>query len=95
MATATERVPVLMTPTEKEQVVAKAKQHGVTIGEYMRRAAAGYQAVEDEQALSAMIDEMNKATASAERSIDHALKAIAQSNKRIAKMEVDAKRDAA
>jgi hypothetical protein len=38
-----------------------------------------------------MIDEMNKATESAEKAIDEALAFVADSNKRIAEMEAKAK----
>lgn len=91
MAAATERVPVLMTPAEKKRVVAKAKKIGLTTGEYMRRAAEGYRSANDDKALEAMIEEMNKATRSAEMAIDDALAFVEASNKRIAKMEADAK----
>ncbi len=95
MAAATERVPVLMTPAEKKRVVSKAKKSGLTTGEYMRRAAEGYRPAEDDKALKAMIDEMSKATESAEKAIDDALAFVAKSNKRIAKMEAKVKSEAA
>ena len=87
MATATERVPVLMTPDEKKKVVSKAKQAGVAIGEYIRRAIDGYRPSEDEKALEAMINQMNKATKNAANSIDDTLEFVRESNKRIEKME--------
>lgn len=92
---ATERVPVLMTPAEKARVVAKAKKAGLTTGEYMRRAAEGFRPDDNDEALAAMIDQMNEATANAEKAIDDALTFVAASNKRIAKMEAEAKRGAA
>lgn len=91
MASATERVPVLMTPAEKRRVVSRAKKAGLTTGEYMRRAVDGYHPLDDEK-LEAMIKGMNKATLSAEKSIDSTLDFIAASNKRIAKMELKARR---
>ena len=91
MATATERVAVLMTPTEKKRVVSKANKAGMTTGEYMRRAAEGYRPADDDKALEAMIDEMNKATQNAETAIDDALAFVAASNKRIKAMEAKAK----
>ena len=91
MATATERVPVLMTPDEKNRVVSKAKKFGITIGEYMRRAADGYRPAEDDEALEAMIHEMNKATDNAERAIDDAMDFVKASNQRIKIMESDTK----
>ncbi len=92
---ATERVPVLMTPAEKKRVVAKARKAGLTTGEYMRRAAEGFRPEDDDEVLEAMIDQMNQATASAEKAIDDALAFVATSNQRIAEMEADAKRGAA
>ena len=92
---ATERVPVLMTPAEKRRVVAKARKAGLTTGEYMRRAAEGFRPEDDDKALEAMIDQMNQATASAEKAIDDALAFVAASNQRIAEIEARAKRGAA
>lgn len=92
---ATERVPVLMTPAEKKRVVAKAKKAGLTTGEYMRRAAEGFRPDDDDKALEAMIEQMNQATASAEKAIDEALAFVAASNRRIAGMEAEAKGGAA
>ncbi len=91
MAAATERVPVLMTPAEKKRVVSKANKAGLTTGEYMRRAAEGYRPADDDKALEAMINEMNKATRNAETAIDDALAFVAASNKGIAAMELKAK----
>jgi len=80
---ATERVPVLMTPTEKKQTTSKAKRMGLTVGEFMRRAAHEYVPHEDEAALSAMIDQMNISTERAEKAIDDTLLFIRQSNERM------------
>ncbi len=91
MAAATERVPVLMTPAEKKRVVSKAKMAGLTTGEYMRRAAEENRPADDDKALEAMINEMNKATESAEKAIGNVLMFVADSNKRIAEMEAKAK----
>jgi len=91
MAAATERVPVLMTPAEKRRVVSKARKAGLTIGEYMRRAAEKYRPDEDDTALAAMIDEMNKATENAEKAIDDTLAFVAASNQRVATLEADAR----
>lgn len=87
MATATARIPVLVTDAEKARIVKKAKAAGLSTGEYMRRAAASFRASEDDKALEAMIDQMLKATVRADRAIEDALKFVAESNKRIAAME--------
>ena len=59
----------------------------MAIGEYIRRAIDGYRPSEDEKALEAMINQMNKATKNAENSIDDTLEFVRESNKRIEKME--------
>ena len=53
----------------------------------MRQAAKNYQSVTDDNDMLRMIDEMNKATDRAETAIDNTLAFIAESNKRIKKME--------
>ena len=89
---ATERVPVLMTPVEKKRVVAKAKKAGLKTSEFMRLAASNYQPDDAEDALIAMIEQMNATTANTSRAIDKALASVAASNRRIAKMEAKARR---
>ncbi len=87
MATATERVPVLMTPDEKNRIVAKAKKAGMKTSQFMRLAAERYQPSEDEEALAAMIEQMSRLTDNAARAIDEALDFVEASNRRIAAME--------
>lgn len=89
---ASERVPVLMSPAEKKILVSKAKKAGMKTSEFMRLAAHNYVPGEDEKAIVSMIDEMNKATANASKSIDRALFFVAQSNERIEKMETEARK---
>lgn len=88
---ATERVPVLMTTAEKKRVVSRAKRAGLTTGEFMRRAAEGYQTNEDVSALEAMIEQMNIATENASQAVDDTILFVTESNKRIKKMEAKAK----
>ena len=92
---ATERVPVLMTVAEKKRIVARAKKVGLTTAEFMCRAAEGYSPAKDEAALVVMIEEMNRVTANTEKAIDAVLKFVADSNKRIARLEAKAKRKVA
>ena len=87
MATATARVPVLMTEAEKAQIVKRAKKFGMSTGEYMRRAAESFQPCKDDKMLEAMIDQMLKATVRAEHAIEETLSFVAESNKRIAIIE--------
>lgn len=87
MATATERIPVLVTTTEKGQIANMAKSAGLSMGEFLRRAAAAYRPSEEDKVLEGMIDQMNKTTAQASAAIDEALTFVEASNKRIAAME--------
>lgn len=85
--TATERVSVLMTPDQKMRLVSEAREAGITVSEYIRRAVNAFHDFSDDLILSSMIDEMNNATNRAEKSIDETLKYVAESNLRIAQME--------
>jgi len=87
MTTATARVPVLMTAKEKAQIAKKAKEAGLSMGEYLRRAAQSYRPSEDDKALEAMIDQMLKATERTDQAIDEALAFVDASNRRIDTME--------
>ena len=87
MATATERIPVLVTAAEKGQIAKMAKAAGLSMGEFLRRAAASFRPSEDDKMLEGMIDQMNKTTAHANAAIDEALAFVEASNKRIAEME--------
>ena len=93
MTTATERIPVLVTPAEKKQIARKAKTAGLSMGEFLRRAAASFHPSEDDQVLEGMIGQMVKTTARASAAIDEALAFVEASNKRIKSLE--AKRKAA
>lgn len=87
MATATERIPVLVTAAEKGQIAKMAKAAGLSMGEFLRRAAASFRPSEDDKMLEGMIDQMNKTTTHANAAIDKALAFVEASNKRIAEME--------
>lgn len=88
MPTASERIPVLVTSAEKAQIAQWAKAAGLSMGEFLRRAAASFSpATEEDKILEGMIDQMNKTTAKASAAIDEALAFVDASNKRIAAME--------
>ncbi|HIO97750.1 MAG TPA: hypothetical protein EYG71_07475 [Leucothrix sp.] len=87
MATASERVPVLMTTEEKLFIKSRAKEEGITTSEYMRQAAKNYQSVSNDSDVLEMIGQMNKATQKAENAIDDTLTFVVESNKRIKAME--------
>ena len=94
MATASERIPVLVTPAEKKKISTQAKTAGLSMGEFLRRAAVSFRPSEDDRMLDAMIGQMVKATARASTAIDDALAFVAASNKRIRALEAKKKRAA-
>lgn len=87
MATATERIPVLVSREEKSAIAQKAKGASVSMGEFLRRAAAAYSPTDDEAVLEGMITQMLKTTGQAEQAIDKALAFVKASNQRIAALE--------
>jgi len=88
MAAATERIPVLVTRSEKARIAAKAKKARMSMGEYLRRAAAAFDpSSEDERILEGMIEQVLKTTAVANAAIDDALAHVEKSNARIAALE--------
>jgi ribosomal protein L13 len=91
MATATERIPVLVTTAEKKEIAKMAKDAGLSMGEYMRRVAAAFHASEDERVLEGMIDQMVRTTEQANQAIDKALTFVEASNRRIADLEAKRK----
>jgi mobilization protein NikA len=87
MATATERIPVLVSAQEKAIIAKLAKDAHLSMGEFLRRAAASFRPAEDDKMLEGMIDQMAKTTAQASAAIDDALAFVEASNQRIAVME--------
>jgi len=86
-----QRISVLVTASEKRQIQKRAKEAGLSIGEFMRQAAKAYLPSEEEQAMSIMLDHMVIATNRAEKAIDDTIKYIVASNKRIEKLEAEHK----
>lgn len=87
MTTATQRIPVLVTTREKSQIAKLAKDAGLSMGEFLRRAAASFSPSQDDAAIAGMIGQMLKTTKVANQALDDALAYVEQSNKRIAAME--------
>lgn len=92
MATATQRVPVLMTSAEKKRISVQARKAGVSVGEFLRRAAAAFSPEDNEESLAGLLAEVEKSTATASAAIDAALAHVDASNQRIALMEAKAQR---
>lgn len=88
MATATERIPVLVTAQEKAMIAKMAQEAHLSMGEFLRRAASSFRPGEDEAMLAGAIEQMVKTTVQASAAIDDALAFVAASNERIASMEV-------
>jgi mobilization protein NikA len=91
VAAATERIPVLVTAKEKTQIARMARAAGMSMGEFLRRAAASFRPSEDDKVLEAMIEQMAKSTARASAAIDEALAFVDASNKRISVLEARSK----
>lgn len=85
--TAKQRITILVTAREKVEISTRARAAGVSVCEFIRRAAMSYSPKSDIYALGAMVSEMNKATEAAVRAIDDTLTFVAESNDRIAKLE--------
>lgn len=90
MSTATERIPVLVTKHQKQELTSKAKAAGLSTGEFLRRAGENYSALEDQDLLEGLLDQVVKITAKTEQAIDDALAFVAASELRLS--ELDAKR---
>lgn len=91
MATATQRIHVLVTRQEKAFIANAAKAAGVSVGEFLRRAAASFNPTENEALLEGLIDQMVKTTAQASAAVDEALTFVEASNRRIAELEAGRK----
>jgi hypothetical protein len=74
---ATERVAVLMTPTEKAAYADRASSLGLSLGQFFREAGASYvnrsSQRDEEEALEAALKQLELSTRHAEQTIDEAL----------------------
>jgi len=55
MATATDRISVLVTETQKARIVKMAKAAGLTMGEFLRRAAESHTPSDDDDLLKGLL----------------------------------------
>ena len=88
---ATDRLPVLLSPKQKQRIAHRAKRANLTMGEFLRRAAEAYRPDEDEAGLERLIDLAKTSAMQASQAIDVALAAVAASERRIKRMEARAK----
>jgi hypothetical protein len=84
---ATERIPLLVTPTQKALFAKKARASKLTVNEFVRRAAEVYDPSADDAALLRLVAQVKQTTQEAAAALDAALKSCADSNRRIANME--------
>ena len=74
---ATERVAVLMTPTEKAAYADRASSLGLSLGQFFREAGASYvnrsSQRDEEEALEAALKQLELSTRHAEQTLDEAL----------------------
>ena len=90
---ATERIPVLVTPEQKARIAARAKAAKLPVGEFMRRAAESYSPDdEDEATLNGLLLQVTRTTERASKALESALRAVAASQRRIAALEAAASR---
>ncbi|CAG7855992.1 hypothetical protein MCAMS1_00321 [biofilm metagenome] len=95
MTTATERIPVLVSKVQKQQLTAKAKAAGISTGEFLRRAGESYSASEDQDLLEGLLEQVVKITANTGQAIDDALEYVTASEQRLAKLDAKTTRKAA
>ena len=73
---ATERVAVLMTPTEKAAYADRASSLGLSLGQFFREAGASYvnqSPQREEEAVEAALKQLEWSTRRAEQTLDQAL----------------------
>jgi hypothetical protein len=87
---ATARVTLLMTPTEKGALLVKAAHEGLSVSEYLRRKAFG-----QEPDLDALVCAAHASNERALRVVDHALANIATRKRNAAKREAQVRAKAA
>jgi hypothetical protein len=78
MAAATERVVVLMTPTEKRALERKAKATRLSAGELVRRSVEAFDPRFTDQAVLAMLDSFTASHETTLRALDNAERELAE-----------------
>lgn len=89
MGTATERIPILVTKSDKARFSRKAKTHGLSLSEFARAAMDRFDPSTDADAaaLEELLEQLRNGTAEASRSLDDALRFCAESESRLAKLD--------
>jgi len=88
MATATDRIPILVTKADKAKFTKKAKTIGLSISEFARTAMDRFDPADEDEtrALDALLKQVQRGTAQAGKSLDEALAFCAASNSRLSKL---------
>ena len=89
MASASERLVVQLTAKEKREIRRRARDAGLNVSEFVRRAATG--AADMDAELLGLLDRAERAAKEGIAMIDDALTFVKASNVRIARMEAEAK----
>lgn len=86
---ATERIPILVTKSDKAKFVRKAKTHGLSLSEFARAAMDRFDPSTDveAEALEQVLKQLRAGTAEAEQSLEDALQYCAESEARLAKLD--------
>jgi hypothetical protein len=89
MAVASERLVVQLTAKEKRDIRRRARDAGLNVSEFVRRAAAG--TLDESNELDELLERTRVAAEESIATIDEALDFVNASNRRIAQMEAEAK----
>ncbi|CAL1241582.1 plasmid mobilization protein [Candidatus Methylocalor cossyra] len=87
MATATKRIVVQVTPQQKATIVGAARELGLNISDFMRRAAENFRGETEDRDLEALLRQVEESTQRANAALDHALASVASSEQRLAELE--------
>jgi hypothetical protein len=81
MATATERVAVLMSSEDKVAIEAKAAAIGISVGELLRRGAAAYEPETDTAQIAALLQALSASHIDALKALDAAEHELAETRR--------------
>jgi hypothetical protein len=89
MTTATERIPILVTKSDKARFARKAKTYGLSLSEFARAAMDRFDPSTDAEAeaLEEVLKQLRSGTTEAERALDDALRYCAESTARLTKLD--------
>lgn len=87
MAAATERIVVQVTRQQKANITDAARQLGLNISDFMRRAAENFRGAPEDSDLEALLRQVEISTQQANTALDHVLASLAESDRRLASLE--------